>query len=528
MKPSDYQDKFTALKNGNVDTHALSLLSRQVANSFMDHYYQNGRYDEGYIDLMCRMATAFEDKDLSKAVSSAFFSVIIEELCDDYEDFQFEAYNRVMSQVISYCRKIPSGKKIDAYLNRFHLVSAEDLVRRASRIHCQEYRFDPAGKNIRRIYLLSRITIGADVAIVSVMVQRLMKLFPEAEIVILGSLKLKEIFGGNSRIRIEEATYTRGGGLLERIESWCSAVDLLEQETADGKLDEVLLIDPDSRITQLGVLPIIEESKYLFFNSHKESSSKKACMAEHANIWMDQVFGRRDFAYPKLWLESGVQNTAKEITQSLRANGCQRITAVNFGVGGNPRKRMGVDFEKKIICELLSYPKSVVILDQGFGAEEVSSSLQIAEEVSRKGYPVLRSDLRQSTVDHFAEGLLLVEGGIGQIAAVIGCSDEYFGYDSACQHIAAAMAVPTTTIFAGSNNPRFVRRWSACGKTSCRIVHVDTLGHPESVDVDEVLSRLLEERTAATKASPAIQIINCANSPRRVEENKSRLNGQIR
>src|SRR5512136_799899 len=115
MKPSHYRDKLIAMQETPVDKNALSHLAKQIAGSFMDHYYRDGYYDEGYIDLMCEMATCFTDKELNSAVSSAFFSVIIEELCDDYEDFQFEAYNKVMSRVISYCRNILGGKKLDRY-----------------------------------------------------------------------------------------------------------------------------------------------------------------------------------------------------------------------------------------------------------------------------------------------------------------------------------------------------------------------------------------------------------------------------
>lgn len=513
MKPSYYRDKFIALQKNAFDRNALSQLARQIANSFMDHYYQDSRYDEGYIDLMCQMATSFADKELSKVVSAAFFSVIIEELCDDYEDFRFEAYNRVMSQVVSYCRNVPAGKKLDQYLNRFNLFSADDLFNRAACIHTQDYHFNAEAKAIKWIYLLSRITIGADVAILSVMVQRLSNLFPDAKIIILGNLNLREIFGGNPCIQIQEVAYTRGGGLLERIESWCSAVDLLEREAAASRAGEVLVIDSDSRITQLGVLPIISDENCLYFNSHKDSSSSEnACMAEHANAWMDQVFGCGEFCYPKVWPAPALLNRAETIINSLLQSGCQRITAVNFGVGGNPRKRLGSGFEKKLICELLKQSKTVVILDRGFGAEELAGSQEIADEVKSRGYAVCHAEFKQGKIENFSHGLLTVEGSIGQISALIGGSDEFIGYDSACQHIAAAMAVPTTTIFAGSNNPRFVRRWSACGNTSCRIIHVDTLGHPEDVNTDEILSRLMEERSLRPrKAAPALKIVDCKN-----------------
>jgi hypothetical protein len=420
-------------------------------------------------------------------------------------------------------------KKIDRYLNKFNLFSADELFRRTARIHVQDRCFNGETKAIKQIYILSRITIGADVAIVSVLIQRMSNLFPNAEIIILGSLKLREIFGGNPRVQIREVVYTRGGGLLERIETWCGVVDLLEKETAANRSGEVLLIDPDSRITQLGVLPIIEEENYLHFNSHMDSAlSENACMAEHANIWADHVFGRPDFCYPKLWLESKLMNPAQKMTNSLRQNGCQRITTVNFGVGGNPRKRIGLGFEKKLICELLQYPKSVVILDKGFGAEEVSSSQGIADEVKSRGYAVHQAELKHDNVGNFSEGLLMVEGSIGEIAAVIGGSDEFIGYDSACQHIAAAMAVPTVTIFAGSNNPRFIRRWSACGNTLCRIIHVDTLGHPDDINPDEIISRLMEERPLKTqKAEPARKIVTHENPSRRNVIDRDKLTGQM-
>ncbi len=207
------------------------------------------------------MATFFPDKELSSVVSSAFFSVIIEELCDDYEDFQFEAYNRVMSQVISYCRKVPAGKILDQYLNRFNLSSAEDIFKRAGRIHTQDYHFDAEAKAVKRIFLLSRITIGADVAIVSVMIQRLSRCFRMPKSLYSAVLNLKKYSAEILASRIKEVAYSRGGGLLERLESWCSIMDIFEEEPAANGAESVLLIDPDSRITQLGILPVIERKE---------------------------------------------------------------------------------------------------------------------------------------------------------------------------------------------------------------------------------------------------------------------------
>jgi hypothetical protein len=127
-------------------------------------------------------------------------------------------------------------------------------------------------------------------------------------------------------------------------------------------------------------------------------------------------------------------------------------------------------FEKKLICELLKEPDTVVVLDKGFGAEEAANSQRITEQLMSEGHQVRHAASGCPEPIGFAHGILAVECTIGEISALISVSDEFIGYDSACQHIAAALAVPTITIFAGSNNPRFVQRWSACGDTACKIV----------------------------------------------------------
>ncbi len=88
---------------------------------------------------------------------------------------------------------------------------------------------------------------------------------------------------------------------------------------------------------------------------------------------------------------------------------------------------------------------------------------------------------------NLSRGVIGLQTRIGEIAALIANSDEYIGYDSACQHIAAALKTPCLTIFAGSNNMRFIRRWSAFGSNTSKIVHVDTLRNPSAIDVEDII-----------------------------------------
>ena len=494
MDPSIYRKKWQKLRDGKADPEELHHLARQIAFSFLDKHFQSGSYVAEYIDLLCEMATFHSKAEINNIASSALFEIVVEKLCDDFEDLPVEVYSRVMCQVISYCRSIPSGKGLDALLRDFGLASFDQLYQRAVATHTREYRYDTS-KPPRRIMLLSRVTLGADVAILSVMIQHLRRLFPQAELVIIGSRKLHGLFGGHPEIRIRELSYARRGGLFERFGGWHAALHLLREELADAGEEDVLAIDPDSRISQLGVLPLMHTDNYLFFNTRDHVlSANGRCMAEWTNDWMGEVFGVSDFRYPTLWVPPTLRETAGAKISFLRAGGARHIITMNLGVGQNPRKRVGPEFEKRLLRALVMIPGTVVILDRGFGADEEERCAMLVADARGAGFQSAETTFSADGFPRLPHGVIALECGIGEMAATIGHSDEYIGYDSACQHIAAAARTPTLTIFAGSNNKSFIRRWSACGDTDCRIVHVNTLTDPEHLDVNELIARIMQER----------------------------------
>lgn len=501
MDPSIYRKRWHKLRDGKTDLEELHLLARQIAFSFIDKHFQNGLYVAEYIDLLCQMATFHSKVETSDVVSTALFEIIVEKLCDDFEDLPVEVYSRVMCQVISYCRTVPAGKSLDAMLTDFGIVSPEELFRRAVTTHTRQYRRDP-GKAPRRIILLSRVTIGADVAILSVMIQRLRRLFPETDMVVVGNRKLNELLGGNPDVRIRELSYARRGGLFERFASWHATLDILREELADGE-DDVLVIDPDSRISQLGVLPVMHADNYLFFNTRDHMlSANGQCMAEWTNQWIDGVFGAPDFAYPMVWTPPATATAAQMKIDALRAAGAKRIVAMNLGVGQNPRKRVSLEFEKRLLRAIVAVAGTVVVLDRGFGIDEEQRCNLLMTDMREQGFPAVAASFGEDEPAAISHGVVAIACGIGEMAALIAHSDEYVGYDSACQHIAAAVRTPTLTVFAGSNNKNFIRRWSACGDTDCRIVHVNTLTDADHVDVNEVVARIMQERALRTPEPP--------------------------
>jgi len=498
MEPEVFKQHWLAAK-GTSESHLhIATLARQVAISFIRRYSQDGYYEPRYIDLLCEMATTSPESEGAQAACSALFEIVIEKLCDDFEQTPGWLYPRVMSQVVSFCRHRPEGAELDRRLEHFAIHGFEDLYQRSLSVQTRRSAYDPAVPP-KRLILLSRVTIGADVAILSVLLQRALRLFPNADVVVIGSPKLQGIFGGHKQIRIRDLDYHRRGGLFERFSMWYALLDILAEEMSMDGEEGMLLIDPDSRITQLGVLPIAIRGNDLFFNTRTPSASSEGlCMAELANEWMDRVFGAGGFCHPAVWIPAPLLASAGQQIGTLRAAGCQQIITVNLGVGGNSQKQLGLDFERKLLSSLLSQERTVVILDKGVGSEELTRSSEILLYLSRCGHPVVDVGPDVVIPRPIHHGVVAVARSIGEMAGLIAQSDEYIGYDSACQHIAAATGTATLTIFTGTDNTHFVRRWRACGPGQCRVVHVNSVTPARPIDTDEVIHRVMQERRSTS------------------------------
>ena len=496
MKPSNCRKEWTSLIERGVTAEETGRLARQVAMSFMDRYFHGGDYEEEYIDLLCEMATFSDIPQISRCVAKALFGIIVEGLCDDFEEMHADIYNRVMIQVISFCRRLPVGRELDKRLDSFGIHSSDEFLVRMDMIRGNNKTLPPA-KNIRKILLLSRVNIGADVAITSVVVQRLSSRFPNAEIVILGSEKLMEIYGGHPGLRVKDVHYNRNGGLIERLSHWHDVSEQIDQEMESFSSDACILIDPDSRLSQLGILPLVPYGQYFFFDSRSAGSfDNMMSMAGLTNRWLDTLLEKEEFHYPTVWLPKNLLEKASRLVQRLKQDGALHIIVMNLGVGGNDRKRVKGDFEIDLMIELLRQPHTVILLDRGFGDEELARTKTLIDSVSEKGFSVNYTSLdvcgpTGRIVDH---GVVGIQCSIGEIASLIACGDEFIGYDSACQHIAAGLGVRTLTVFAGTNNIRFIRRWSACGRNKTAIVHVDTLSARCRQNSQDLVKHVMDAR----------------------------------
>jgi hypothetical protein len=277
------------------------------------------------------------------------------------------------------------------------------------------------------VFVLSRVTLGADVAIISVLLDAAKQVFPNARIYFAGPQKSWELFQADPRLHHLPVAYGRAGTLQDRLSIWPQ----LRQTVC---LPDSIIIDPDSRLTQLGLLPICPEEDYYFFESRSHGADGGDSLSILARRWASETFGVAD-ARP--YIQTGL-------------DAAEFACTVSFGVGENPEKRLADPFEEELLKQL---PRPLLI-DKGGGGEEAQ---RVERAVAKAG-----------------SGIAMWDGSFAEFAAHIQKSKLYVGYDSAGGHVAAVCGVPLISIFAGFASERMFQRWRPTGPAPIHIVRADS------------------------------------------------------
>lgn len=329
------------------------------------------------------------DRAMAEDEGRALFSIVVERLGDLFEPALCRTYEQLFRQVIE--RACPD------LLPRLRVGSEPHAV--------------PA--SAKRVYVLSRITLGADVAVTSVLLDTAKQRYPDAEIILVGPRKSYEMFEADPRIRHFPVPYARSGSLIDRLRA-----------SASLHFDDGIVIDPDSRLTQLGLISICDEDRYFFFNSRSYGGGGRESLPVLAARWAHEVLGIQD---PRAFVAPfAPDEPLADITVSL-------------GVGENPAKRIDGDFERDLLRALAETGGSILV-DKGGSAEE-------HERVDRAILPGMRTH----------------DGAFAPFASQIARSKLYVGYDSAGQHVASACEVPLISIFKGFVSERMFARWRPNG-----------------------------------------------------------------
>jgi hypothetical protein len=357
------------------------------------------------------------DEAIALSASRALLGTLVEGLADRFEPALCAAYAHLFAPVIA--RALPG-------LDRAALESRYESVRRV-----RPPAFEPA-----EVFVLSRVTLGADIAVTSILMDGARQRFPEARLWFAGPRKAWELFeGAGARWSFLDIPYGRTGLLRDRL----AAFDALREAL---KRPGVLLLDPDSRLTQLGLLPVCRVDAHHLFESRGYGGNSAATLPELARGWVRETLGV-ERAEP--WFHPQYDHALPD----------RAVASVSFGIGENTAKRVPDPFEEEILRCLVESGWQV-LLDTGAPGSEEDRRVRAA--LARLGSA--------------GAGIALHEGSFASFAAFIASSQLYIGYDSAGQHAAAAVDVPLVSVFGGFSCERMLERWSPDGPGPKRIIAV--------------------------------------------------------
>ena len=394
------------------------------------------------LDLLRRILEAASGEDRERAVAAAksLIRTVVEELSDRFSPELSGCYVEIFTRAIA--------SVIPSFSDRFLRERYTDLCAAPARAL--------ASGTPESVIVLSRITLGADIAVTSVFLNALRLRFPKAPLWFAGSAKNFELFAGMPNVRHWPIAYPRAGTLAERF----AVVRGL-----DGAFDDPgsWLMDPDSRITQLGLLPAAPLRSTLFFESRSAAPESNESLSTLASGWCAEHLGIAE-SRPEIAL-------APAQAPGTDANAGREGICVSLGVGNNEAKRLSGPFEAQLLRLLADMGRRIWI-DSGAGDEE-------AEAVRAA---VAASGVAPSRVE-------ILSGSFAEFCRVIQRASLYVGYDSAGQHAAAAMGVPAITLFKGYANERMLHRWQPRGLATSKVIRIES-GTPEERVLEEFRSAL--------------------------------------
>ncbi len=450
--------------SGDTNFSAESL-TNHLKDSFLHQLHTPCQPDFSEIDVLCEMALFKPDISVRQAAVICLYKKIIEPLCDDFTTSGVQTCNLVLLRMMDFIRKQQEGIIFDNFLNEQHHTNLDHLLQRYTSITHNPPIPSTLKQNIKKIIILSRVTVGADIAVTSVLVHRLASSFPQADIVVVGPSHLAEIFHGIANVNLAHYPYQRDGGISERLTGDADFHTLLKKEWADYHSDQVLFFDPDSRLSQLGLVPLFDEKFYYHFPSRNDSPYHNLRITSVVSNWLNHLLDEDKICYPQVAIRPSHSTDIKKFFG--RFSSSTKKIVINLGVGNEPKKRLPDPFEEQLLSKLLQQKNTVIILDSGCHPDEGKRARSLMEKMKNSNIQTMAlsgDNIARQEVS-FQHGLVCINCGIGTLTALIDQCDVFFGYDSCCQHLATAMDTKTVICFAGAPNDRFFERWRPLNKT---------------------------------------------------------------
>ena len=403
-----------------------SISPNELALELLNCCLRGAPWPEDLLEALAAEALD-EDPAVAEPATRALVGVVVERLADLFEPRLCGVYARLFARVLELWRP--------------ELGPAEALAARYERV--REVR--PPAFEPRTVLVPSRVTLGADVAITSMVLDAAKQRYPGARIVFAAPAKSWELFEKDERLTHAPLRYGRGAALRDRL----AVFDELRALTADP---DTLVLDPDSRLTQLGLLPVCAAERHHLFESRGYGGESDEALPVLTARWLGETLGVEEpvpYLNPRFRYEAG----------------SYPLVTASLGVGENPAKRVQDPFEEELLRHLAGLEAQVMVDAGAPGSEE--------EE---------RVEAALGALGEAAGRVGVHRGPFASFAAMIAASSLYVGYDSAGQHVAAALGVPLVAVFQGFASERTLARWAPEGPGPVTVLRADGFQ-----DVEELL-----------------------------------------
>lgn len=439
-----------------------------------------------------------EDEAVRSPAIAALFGGLVEPLNDSFTPAGRALYAELFPRVVwPICAARPP---LRAALAAEGVGDLEGLLARYRSVRARALADTPwSGPAPRAIAVLSRVTIGADILLTSVAVQRLAQRFPQARLHLLGDAKLAGLFGGLPGLTVEPIAYPRRGPLGERLGSWLAVRERVRALGCDA------VVAPDSRLDQLGILPVGDPARSLLWENLLPPGAP-----ESLATCLDRSLARRlglppqPACLPRVAFDAATAALAQRLGRAL---GPGPWAAVKLDHGGNPAKALPRAAEVALLHRLRAQGWRV-LLDRGFGPAELANSDAL---LAAAALPAV--DVAAGAQDPGRPLAALADGALAEAPAVrLAGSIAAWGagvahcrlalsYDSVGHHLAAALGVPVVVAFTGYADAAFPIAWQPRGPGPVQVVPIATAAREQP----SAWSALLDAIPPAAAALPLAQ-----------------------
>lgn len=436
-----------------------------------------------HADALADAADSSDETERSAGIA-ALFAGLVEPLNDGFTPAGRAGYARWFARI---CWRI--GSRDERIRTRIASFGINDEAALHARYQAARHYPATPPATATKIVILSRVTIGADLLLTTVALQRLRRAYPQAELVVLGDGKLQALVGGFAGVRVRPISYGRRGPLRERLASWLAVVEAVDAEAPD------LVFAPDSRLDQLGIMPVIADATRYLLWENLVPDGQALSLARSLDAFLAARFAQptQPPIEPRTLLDAP---TAALQARLAAAFGPAPIAAVKLDHGGNAAKALPRAAEVQLLARLRAQGWRV-LLDRGFGAAELANSdalltdagwtaIDLDDSPQGLGRPVAEvapGSLADAAVIRF-------HGSIGGWAAACAACGLAVSYDSVGHHLAAGLGVPVITAFTGHSDARFAVAWKPFGPGPVTLIEIPTAAKADPAQWQRLLTAI--------------------------------------